>query len=677
MSFGQRTLQFGWRAPARRIFDPILVVEREETTAQGEAAVAPRSPGLLRCLTGFCRHATTQCHAQDGRRSPVGTAWGDQAEANSKVALLPDAWTHQDYDMQRPNGAGSTAASGSTASSSASIARAPPLPGSPTVDKGDATSVSTFQNPESQRGNRSMPSSSAISQEHPQITDTGKDADTADGDELFDKLFEQPCTQDGAQRALLQDLLKMLSAKGACIIGTGDSGDDQPSDLVPTLDGVAKEQAKVAAFVVTEEIPSTSEAHDRVRQLAARNLPHPILVLLLPGSLDQCPARALLEQERSLFQELGADAVHAVPDAGAENLDNHVDAYVDAWLENASVRKECARGIAGPVVHAPADEAALQAALAVDQPDFWERVHQTFSGFPRLCPGLPEQVQDVPDVGLLTHVIGSGTFGCVFQLEDVETRQPRALKVVAKDRLTNPRAVLALATEIQVLERLSHPSVVHLHSAIHTPTHILLLMELAGSRDLFALQRASRGTRLPAALARRLLRQVASGIKYCHEQGVCHRAIKPGKVAVSPNGCTVKLVGFGFASDLAVGNQLVGTVPFMAPEVMAQEECFSAAKADVWSLGAVFLEMLLGLNILAWLLHWRLPAQPSRRLSVDLRVLLHQPQQIHGAVNLRMGGQASPHLLDLVHGMLRISVRDRWTAGQVVAADWLQDSAGL
>ncbi|EGB03138.1 hypothetical protein AURANDRAFT_7136, partial [Aureococcus anophagefferens] len=107
---------------------------------------------------------------------------------------------------------------------------------------------------------------------------------------------------------------------------------------------------------------------------------------------------------------------------------------------------------------------------------------------------------------------------------------------------------------------------------------------------------------------KQIMRILALGLRHCHNAGIAHRDLKPENVLVcgdpekwATGGATdgiVKLCDFGLCATITEGAKLtdfVGSPGFFAPELMTRKE-YDGAIADMWSLGAVMVEMVLGHN---------------------------------------------------------------------------------
>merc|ERR1712048_615332 len=118
---------------------------------------------------------------------------------------------------------------------------------------------------------------------------------------------------------------------------------------------------------------------------------------------------------------------------------------------------------------------------------------------------------------------------------------------------------------------------------------------------------------------------------YIHSEGmVAHRDLKPENIAVDGEGSSARaqLVDFGSAVDISNGNvsDVVGTMPFMAPEVIMGES-YKPSGADIWSYGVIMLEMICGINKMRKMLRWERSPSPSTRRAADLLEFFEQPEK--------------------------------------------------
>jgi serine/threonine-protein kinase len=189
-------------------------------------------------------------------------------------------------------------------------------------------------------------------------------------------------------------------------------------------------------------------------------------------------------------------------------------------------------------------------------------------------------------------VLGHGTSGVVYLAWDRLLRRQVALKEI---RAAGPEIERVLA-EAQVLDRLRHPNIVAVHGVEVDPATgvVLMDMELVRGRNLADLLRERGNAPLPLDEAVRVTQAVLLALGFAHERRVIHRDIKPANILIGEDG-GVKLTDFGLAE--ALGSHSVagggGTYPYMAPEDFAEHEA-SDYRADLWAVGVVLYEMLVG-----------------------------------------------------------------------------------
>lgn len=100
---------------------------------------------------------------------------------------------------------------------------------------------------------------------------------------------------------------------------------------------------------------------------------------------------------------------------------------------------------------------------------------------------------------------------------------------------------------------------------------------------------------LDEATGKKVVRQLAEALEYCHSRGIAHLDVKSENVLLDDS-CTLKLIDFAFAMKLEAGKKTAkfcGSISYMAPEV-ARKIAYEPIKADVWSFGITVHKLLTG-----------------------------------------------------------------------------------
>eukprot|EP01022_Parablepharisma_sp_SALTPOND_P008027 TRINITY_DN135091_c3_g1_i1.p1 TRINITY_DN135091_c3_g1~~TRINITY_DN135091_c3_g1_i1.p1 ORF type:complete len:508 (-),score=40.44 TRINITY_DN135091_c3_g1_i1:1141-2664(-) len=191
--------------------------------------------------------------------------------------------------------------------------------------------------------------------------------------------------------------------------------------------------------------------------------------------------------------------------------------------------------------------------------------------------------------------IGQGAYAVVKEATHKKTLVKYAIKVYEKYRLLDPQRKRSVNREISVLRKLMHPNIVQLHETIDTPKQLLLVLELIKGRSMYSYLKSREGRKLKEDEARSLLKQVVSGISYCHQHNVSHRDIKMENLLLEEGG-KVKIIDFGFAACVPANEKLkvfCGTPSYMAPEIVNKQE-YLGPPADIWSIGVLMYALLCG-----------------------------------------------------------------------------------
>lgn len=196
--------------------------------------------------------------------------------------------------------------------------------------------------------------------------------------------------------------------------------------------------------------------------------------------------------------------------------------------------------------------------------------------------------------------IGQGTYSTVFRARDLETGRIVALKKVRFDNF-EPESVRFMAREITILRRLDHPNVIKLEGLITSrlSCSLYLVFEYM-EHDITGLLSCP-DVKFSESQIKCYMKQLLSGIEHCHSRGVMHRDIKGSNLLVSNDGI-LKVADFGLANFCNFGHKQpltsrVVTLWYRPPELLLGSTDYGAA-VDLWSVGCVFAELLMGKPIL-------------------------------------------------------------------------------
>ena len=193
----------------------------------------------------------------------------------------------------------------------------------------------------------------------------------------------------------------------------------------------------------------------------------------------------------------------------------------------------------------------------------------------------------------ITEKLGEGGMGVVYKAEDTKLDRTVALKFLAAHLLNDDEAKARFLREAKAAAGLHHPNICPVYEIGEAEGKTFLSMAFIEGESLEP--RIERGP-LPLKEALDVGRQIADGLEAAHEKGVVHRDIKPANVMVDAKGHAT-IMDFGLAqladrSKLTKIGTTLGTPVYMSPEQAQGEK--SDRRTDVWSLGIVLYEMVVG-----------------------------------------------------------------------------------
>jgi len=209
---------------------------------------------------------------------------------------------------------------------------------------------------------------------------------------------------------------------------------------------------------------------------------------------------------------------------------------------------------------------------------------------------LEDVQRSFPDLEL-HELIGTGGMGRVYKARQPSVERWIALKILSPDRAQDPEWIERFTREARALARLNHPHIVQVHGFGAEPQPHLIMEFVDGVN----LRQAMQAGGLSAREALVIVPKLCDALHYAHEHGVLHRDIKPENILIDTEG-RVKIVDFGLAElrdenavpfTLTQSGAKLGTLAYMAPEQI-EKPAEVDHRADIYSLGVVFYEMLTG-----------------------------------------------------------------------------------
>ena len=212
--------------------------------------------------------------------------------------------------------------------------------------------------------------------------------------------------------------------------------------------------------------------------------------------------------------------------------------------------------------------------------------------------------------------------------------------------------------EVKSLQKLSSPYIVRLFDVLKTARNVYMFMEYCPGGDLEQVLKVIKV--IPERVARRLLRQLLEAFLHLQEKNIIHRDLKLANILTTDKDveiADVKLADFGFARILAensLAQTMLGTPLFMAPEIFnGQQYNF---KADIWSLGVLCFEMLVG--------------RPVFQVATITELKLAQK----GGAKFPTNCSLTPAAIDAVTQMLRYEPDGRPSLSDLRCHPFFQDS---
>jgi serine/threonine protein kinase len=241
-----------------------------------------------------------------------------------------------------------------------------------------------------------------------------------------------------------------------------------------------------------------------------------------------------------------------------------------------------------------------------------EAYHNRFT-----APSPAELAPLFPQLEIL-ELLGQGGMGAVYKARQTKLDRLVALKILPVGEERDTAFAERFAREARALAKLNHPNIVAVYDFGEAAGLYYFIMEFVDGTNLRQLLQTRQ---LDPSEALQIVPQICDALQYAHEEEIVHRDIKPENILLDKRG-RVKIADFGLAkllarsgSDLTLtgSRQVMGTLHYMAPEQIEKPHTVDH-RADIYSLGVVFYEMLTG----------ELPlgrfSPPSQKMPMDARL---------------------------------------------------------
>jgi serine/threonine protein kinase len=201
---------------------------------------------------------------------------------------------------------------------------------------------------------------------------------------------------------------------------------------------------------------------------------------------------------------------------------------------------------------------------------------------------------DIPDYDIKKQ-LGDGGMATVYLAIHDRLQREVALKIMKPEIASNIGFQNSFMTEGRIVAKLEHPNILKIHDIDETNGYFYISTEVLRKGHL---KRRLANGRLPLSNVLKITLQIADALSYAHQQGYIHRDIKPANIMFRENGDTV-LTDFGLAKmqgttgDMTQMGYIAGTPFYMSPEQGTGSSKIDQ-RADIYSLGVVFYEMLTG-----------------------------------------------------------------------------------
>ena len=208
---------------------------------------------------------------------------------------------------------------------------------------------------------------------------------------------------------------------------------------------------------------------------------------------------------------------------------------------------------------------------------------------------IEEEERITPSSFICLAQLGKGSFGEVYLVQKINTKEKFAMKVLRKERIMGQNLLRYAIAERNVLSLSNHPFIVKLNFAFQTSSKLFLILEYCSNGDLA--KHLLFEKRFSEERAKFYICEVLLALENLHQRDIIFRDLKPDNVVLDEEG-HCKLTDFGLSKEGVTENQsassFCGSVAYLAPEMIKKQGHGKAV--DWYLLGVLLYEMLVGIT---------------------------------------------------------------------------------
>ena len=198
--------------------------------------------------------------------------------------------------------------------------------------------------------------------------------------------------------------------------------------------------------------------------------------------------------------------------------------------------------------------------------------------------------------------LGKGAYGNVYESRNPTFNNKVAMKIIDKNKIELDEINDDIKREINILKKLSHPNIVKIYEFYESDNCFYIINEYCKGGQLYEYLTKNKLTEEQLCV---IFYQVFSGLIYLHEHSILHGDLKPENILISSvekdletneDFAWIKIIDFGtakiFKKQIKKGENIEGTLYYIAPEVFSGNIDIYDEKSDIWSIGIILYRAL-------------------------------------------------------------------------------------